>query len=120
MAITSRDTVVAIAPELGGIAAADARWALFIADVETEISSQISEKPRERIARYLVAHLMTLSERKGKPGAGAIQSVIVGGITRTYATNQGATTLKGTLSQTSYGQEAARLLSIHGPRMMVI
>lgn len=120
MAITTRENVIAIAPELAAIAADDPRWVLFIADAETEVGIDAVGGPAQadRLARNLVAHLMTRSKLNGQSGAGDLKSITVGPVSKVFrdASPGGS---GSALASTSYGQEFLRLIELFGPHFTV-
>lgn len=111
MPATSREAVIAIAPELDAIPADDGRWAAFLADAEA-LPAGVWGRLLAQGARNLVAHKLTVSERQRKTGGrGPVLSEAVGGITRTYAAPQGD---PAGFESTPYGAEYRRLARLVG------
>lgn len=104
---TTRDDVIAIAPELAAVPAGEP-WDAVLGFVQVEVNvDSWGGLPRaNRAARYLVAHLLTMTQEEGSDYP--IQMEKVGDVSRSYAvpTSFG----DGDLDNTSYGREYQRLL----------
>lgn len=113
MADITKADVLVIAPELTSIS--DGTWTALIADAYSEMNAAAwgTEARRNRAAKYLVAHLATMTLAEGDSTNGAIQSESVGQVSVTYATGSGGSSA-GSLEATSYGQEYLRLLRLRG------
>jgi hypothetical protein len=112
MPVTTRDSVLQIAPELSAVPDTDARWLRFIADVEIELNPDVWDVRYQRGVDLLVAHWMTLSVRApGTSMRGPVQSETVGGVSRTYAAGNMA---MNAYDSTPYGAEYRRLARIVG------
>lgn len=113
MAVTTREDVIAIAPELSSIAADDGRWAKFIAFAELQMNAAIWGDLLPVGAAYLVAHMMTASKGQAVAGTfGPVTSQRVGDISQTFAAPSGG--IIGAFSSTTYGGEYHRLVRIVG------
>lgn len=107
-AITWSD-VVAIAPELSSVGAST--QAAILADVYTEVvvDNWYSEARANRAAKYLAAHLATLTVG-ARGGAGPVQSRSVGQVSESFAVSVAEGS--NNLDSTAYGKEYRRLLRL--------
>jgi len=102
MAATTRENIIAIAPNL--VSVAIATFDLVIADVALEVLSADYGTQQERGQRYLAAHFLTLTQRKG---SGAVTWDKVGEVEKRFQNL--ATGGESTLGETSYGVEFMRI-----------
>jgi hypothetical protein len=113
VAITKTD-VLLIAPELSGVA--DDTWDALIADAALQMNVDVWGTRYNLGAKYLVAHLATLTTRRGSP---LVSSQTVGPVSVSYAV--GTPTDGGSdLESTPYGREYRRLARALAPRMAVL
>ena len=103
MALTTKDNVLLIAPELS-IASNDL-WDMVFADVGNAISTSVFGAKTERAARYWVAHNMTLLADSSLAGSsGPITKEKVGDVMREYAKIVSVSESEKDYSRTGYGQ----------------
>lgn len=103
MALTTKDNVLLIAPELS--TASNDLWDLVLADVGDAISASVFGVKSERAARYWVAHNMTLLVDSSLAGAsGPITKEKVGDVMREYAKIVSVSESEKDYSRTGYGQ----------------
>jgi hypothetical protein len=100
MADTTQAQVLAIAPELAGVAAE--AWAVVLADVALQVTEKVYGVKQELAQRYLAAHRLTLIARSDK--GGEVTSERTGDVSTSYAA-AGA----GDYSETVYGREFERI-----------
>lgn len=112
MAIT-KDDVLLIAPELSAVP--DGTWTQLIADAYLQLSPTFWDLRLDLAAKYLVAHLATLTQRGGSP---LVSSQTVGPVSVTYAV--GSSLGASSLESTPYGQEYRRLRMAVAPRAAVL
>lgn len=111
MALTTKAAVLLAAPELASVVD-DARWNLAIADADQDTPERVLGAKAERAARYLVAHMLVVSERtKKSAGRGQVVSETVGPMSRTYAVqaSAGGTVAEEWLRSTPYGEQYLRI-----------
>ena len=99
MAGTTKDNVLAIAPELASIA--QATWDLVLADVVLSVGANWGQK-QELGQRYLAAHRLTLIQKKDK--GGQVTSERTGDVSTSYGVEA-----KNNLSETVYGRQFERI-----------
>lgn len=106
MPLTTKEAVLATAPELAKLAGAewDATWAQALADVSLEVSEDVWGESTELASRLLVAHTLLLSHPHLQ--ARQVVSVSALGVSKTYASGAAPTSA---LDGTPYGQRFARL-----------
>jgi hypothetical protein len=114
--------VLLVAPELSAVT--DAQWAAIWVDVELEVGPVAagSQARADRLAVQLAAHQATTRYLRsgGAATPGPLQSVSVGGVSKTYAVLQAnAQSGGGALATTKYGQEYYRLVRLFGARTAV-
>jgi hypothetical protein len=97
--ITWADVQV-VAPELSSVPSGS--QTVFIADAYAQMNTAIWGAYLDRGAKYLAAHLATMSNRRGQ--AGPASEKHVGKIGQSNAVN------KGPLASTSYGEEYLRII----------
>ena len=103
MAATTKENVLLIAPELSAITNDDT-WTLILNDVTTDVSASVFGDQRERAARYLAAHYLTLSIQGGSGSAsGPIIKEKVGDVMREYSGGSISYGVNNPLARTSYG-----------------
>lgn len=107
--------VVALAPELGTLSVGTQNLIVEEANGEVIAKNWPNEARAKSAARYLAAHKGTLLKRGG--GGAPLQSVSMGGVSKTYAVSMAADA--SVLRSTSYGQEYLRLLKLYAPRHAV-
>jgi hypothetical protein len=102
MAATTKANVLIIAPELSTVG--DDTWNLILADVDRDVSSAVFGNQRERAARYLAAHYLTLSTQGASGGAsGPIIKEKVGDVMREYSGGMTSYGVYSPYARTPYG-----------------
>ncbi|HLZ09675.1 MAG TPA: DUF4054 domain-containing protein [Chloroflexota bacterium] len=105
--------VVVVAPELSTVP--NGSQTVFIADAYAQMNTAIWGAYLDRGAKYLAAHLATMSNRRGQ--AGAASEKHVGKIGQSNAVN------KGPLNSSAYGEEYLRIIDTlpgaRGPQAML-
>lgn len=96
----AKTDVLLVAPELSSIS--DLQWDFFIAYAYAQMSPNAWGDLLDFGARYLAAHLATVTSRRGN--AGGVASESVGSVSRSFAAPSGSD-----LNSTSYGSEYQRL-----------
>lgn len=120
MALTiDQADVIGIASELASLD--DAQWESVLADVELEVNVAAfgSQANADRAAKYLAAHLATtlFGTSGGGGAAGAVQSVSVGQVSKTFAVP--GQVKESAYGGTKYGQEYLRLVRLYCARIAV-
>ena len=107
--------VIAIAPELSTFPS-DGQAAI-LGDVVTyvNVNAHGSQARALAAARYLAAHLATMSTNR-RGATGPLQSIAVGGVSKTFAQAVG----KSAYSATSYGLEYERRVRMAGGARLVV
>jgi len=85
MANTTQANVLAIAPELTNIS--PETWAMILADVAADVSSEVYGTKQEIAQRYLAAHYLTLAmpgSVRNAQGSGPVTSESVGQVSVSY------------------------------------
>lgn len=102
MSLTTKDNVLAIAPELSTLS--DDLWNLYLGDVGNFISASEFGTKTEIAARYWVAHyLKLLQDTSLGTVSGPITKERVGDVMREYARITKVTKSEQDFSRTSYG-----------------
>ena len=114
MADITKDDVLLIAPELSGVS--DATWTALIDDAYLQLNADVWGARLSLAAKYLVAHLATLSSRRGSP---LVSSQTVGPVSVSYAVGT-PTDGSSEYDSTPYGREFRRLMRAVAPRMAVL
>jgi hypothetical protein len=109
--LTTKAAVLLTAPEL--VSVPDDRFDQALSDVDLEVDPAFFGTQAERAARLLSAHLLTV-QGKGSQ-AGALQSITVGPMTKTFAQASGeGAGVPQRFAGSSYGVEYYRLLRLFG------
>jgi hypothetical protein len=109
------DTVCALAAELTTLSAAAQTAVLDQVAAEVVVAKWPSQAKADLAASWLARHLGTLAKQGG--GTAALQSVSVGGVSKTFATSVAMDA--SSLQQTRYGTEYLRLRRAWLPRSAV-
>lgn len=107
--------IVGLAPELSTLTATQQTLIVDQLDSEFVTTNWPSEARAKIAATWLGAHLGAVLKRGG--GNAPVQSISVGGVSKTYATSVSEDA--SILRSTSYGQEYLRQLRIYGVRHAV-
>ncbi len=98
------------------VSQSDARVTLFLDQASRRISASAFGTLYDDAQSYLAAHLIAVSARASgmtlSGASGPVTSETVGPLSRSYASNYGATTGSDAYNATPYGQEFQRLLSL--------
>lgn len=98
------------------VAQTDARVQLFLDQASRRISTTSFGTLYDDAQSYLAAHLIAVSARASgmtlSGASGPVTSETVGPLSKSYASNYGATTGADNYDATPYGQEYQRLLSL--------
>lgn len=113
MPLTTKAAVLLTAPELSTVT--DDQWTQAIDDAELLMNSTAFDTRAELAARYLVAHLLTMSQRRG---GGNVSSVSVGPVSVQYGISVASDA--STFDQTSYGRQFKLLARLTGWRSEVL
>lgn len=109
--------VTALAPELASVGLATQSAVLAQVGLEVTTGKWGSLERANTAAAWLARHLGA-TFATGGGGSGELQSVSVGGVSKSYATSGG--TDLSSLRSTKYGREYLRLVRKWMPRMLVI
>lgn len=106
MAATTKENIIAIAPELESfISGESCVVGLILSDVQSEVTQGVFGSKQERAQRYLAAHYLTLSNPATSSGSsGAIKKEKVGDIEKEYTDSSKVKGAQIGLSETSYGR----------------
>jgi hypothetical protein len=110
--VTTKAAVLNLAPELAGVSEERFAWAIHAAGLE--LSAEHYGARLELAATYLVAHILTISERSG---VGPVQSISVAGVSKSFATGSSS---GGDLEATPYGLGLLRLTRRNAARVVVL
>lgn len=102
MALTTKDNVLIIAPELSTVD--NTLWDLLLSDVSNHISSSVFGSKTEEAARYWVAHRLTLLNDKSTSNvSGPITKHRVGDVMKEYVRLQSVNSSESDYLRTAYG-----------------
>jgi len=102
MALTTKDNVLKIAPELSTVS--NDLWDLMLGDVNNHISSSVFCNKTEEAARYWVAHRLTvLTDKKVSNVSGPLTKDRVDDVMKEYVRLQKVSVSDADYNRTGYG-----------------